>query len=263
MRVAAREDVHAGEMRSPQGAPPAIRALGDVALGLLPLLGAATATWHILALRDNHLVASVLLYTAFGGALARLVPTGLPRPGIGWANRITLVRAAMSIPVVALLLDPGFVPARGAWWIIALAGTTLALDGVDGAVARRSRTETDFGARFDMEVDAFLILILSVLVWTSTPLGVWVVGIGLIRYFFVAASFARPFLSTPLPPSLRRKAVCVVQSVALLICLVPALPGWARSGTALSALGLLVYSFSTDVRWLTAHARNGSPPRAP
>ena len=227
-------------------------------MALLPLLGAATATWFLLELPTSHLVASVLLYVALGGALTWLTPTDLPRPGIGWANRVTLVRAAMSIPVVAILLDPGFVPAQGAWWIIALAGGTLALDGVDGAVARRSVTETEFGARFDLEVDAFLILVLSILVWTSTPLGAWVVGIGAIRYLFVVASFAWPSLSRPLPPSLRRKTICVVQSVGLLVCLAPVVPMWARMGTALVALGLLVYSFAVDVRWLTVHAREGS-----
>lgn len=219
-------------------------------MALLPLLAAAIATWLLLELPTSHLVICVLVYVALGGTLTWLAPAGLPRPGIGWANRVTLVRASLSIPVVALVLDPGFVPAQGDWWIIALAGGTLALDGLDGAVARRSATETAFGARFDMEVDAFLILILSILVWTSTPLGAWVVGIGAIRYVFVAASFAWPFLSAPLPTNLRRKTVCVVQSVGLLICLAPVVPTWMRTGTALLALGLLVYSFGVDVRWL-------------
>ena len=38
----------------------------------------------------------------------------------------------------------------------------LALDGVDGQVARRTGTVSALGARFDMEVDAFLVLVLSV-----------------------------------------------------------------------------------------------------
>ena len=37
----------------------------------------------------------------------------------------------------------------------------LLLDAVDGGVARRTGTVSGFGARFDMEVDAFLILVLS------------------------------------------------------------------------------------------------------
>ena len=43
-----------------------------------------------------------------------------------------------------------------------LSSVALALDGVDGQVARRTRTVSALGARFDMEVDAFLVLVLSV-----------------------------------------------------------------------------------------------------
>ena len=42
-----------------------------------------------------------------------------------------------------------------------LASVALILDGVDGKVARRTRNASAFGARFDMEVDAFLILVFS------------------------------------------------------------------------------------------------------
>ena len=230
-----------------------VRRLGDLAVAFLPLLAAALGTSRLLGLTTSHLVICTGLYAILGGALLRYAPANLPAPGFGWANRITLVRASLAIPVVALILNPGFVPDQGSWWVIALAGGALALDGLDGAVARASVTETPFGARFDMEVDASLILVLSVLVWTSTSLGAWVVGIGAIRYLFVAAAHRWPFLSAPLPPSLRRKTVCVVQSVALLVCLAPPLTPPLRGTIAVIALGLLVYSFAVDVRWLIAH----------
>ena len=44
---------------------------------------------------------------------------------------------------------------------LALVVVALALDWVDGQVARRTGTCSAFGARFDMETDAFLILVLS------------------------------------------------------------------------------------------------------
>ena len=46
--------------------------------------------------------------------------------------------------------------------LVLLSSVALALDGVDGWVARRTRTVSALGARFDMEVDAFLVLMLSV-----------------------------------------------------------------------------------------------------
>ena len=48
--------------------------------------------------------------------------------------------------------------------LLGLSAVALALDGVDGWWARRTGTCSAFGARFDMEVDAFLILVLSVYV---------------------------------------------------------------------------------------------------
>ena len=52
----------------------------------------------------------------------------------------------------------------------ALAGFALALDGVDGHLARRFDQVSDFGARFDMEVDAALILVLCIgLSWVALP----------------------------------------------------------------------------------------------
>src|SRR5437764_10483811 len=67
-------------------------------------------------------------------------------------------------------------------------GVTV-LDGVDGWVARRTGTSSAFGARFDMEVDASLIMVLAVLGWMYGKAGVWVIASGLLRYLFVAAGW--------------------------------------------------------------------------
>jgi uncharacterized membrane protein YphA (DoxX/SURF4 family) len=53
-----------------------------------------------------------------------------------------------------------------------------------------------------MEVDAFLILVLSV--YVSMSLGPWVLLIGGMRYAFVAAARVLPWLNAPLPPSTAR-----------------------------------------------------------
>ena len=71
--------------------------------------------------------------------------------------------------------------------LVRLAAVALALDAVDGWVARRTGTVSELGARFDMEADAFLILVLSGFVADS--LGGWVLAIGLMRYAFVAAGW--------------------------------------------------------------------------
>ena len=118
---------------------------------------------------------------------------------------------------------------------------------------------SEFGARFDMEVDALLIMALSILVWQHGKAGGWVLLSGLLRYAFVAAGWIDPWLARPLPPSRRRQTVCVVQIVALCVALAPAVPVSASTIVAATALVALAASFLVDVIWLW-RARPGSQP---
>src|SRR6478736_2310301 len=89
-------------------------------------------------------------------------------------------------------------------------------------LARRNNTVSVLGARFDMEVDAFLILALSVLVCRT--LAPWVLAIGLMRYAFVAAMFVVPRLRAPLPFSRARKVVAAMQGALLVAAAAPIWP---------------------------------------
>ncbi|MEQ1855137.1 MAG: CDP-alcohol phosphatidyltransferase family protein [Longimicrobiales bacterium] len=224
-------------------------ALRDLGVALVLALLAVDATWWLLGLTASYVLAGLVVYVILARLLLRALPPDLPGPGIGRANRVTLARAALAVPVLALALVPPPPGDAAAWWIIAVSTVVMALDGLDGRVARRTGTESPFGARFDMELDAALILALSVLVWRSGRIGPWVLLIGLMRYGFVAASWLWPALAAELPPSLRRKVVCVVQGVVLLVALGPIIPD--AVAIAVSALGLvaLTYSFAVDVRW--------------
>jgi phosphatidylglycerophosphate synthase len=96
--------------------------------------------------------------------------------------------------------------------LVSLTIIALALDLVDGWVARRTGTATELGARFDGEVDAFLILALSV--YVAPTYGAWVLAIGALRYVFGAGEWLLPWMRAPLPPrrwprsSLRSKGLC-------------------------------------------------------
>ncbi|MFI6034476.1 CDP-alcohol phosphatidyltransferase family protein [Streptomyces sp. NPDC051315] len=170
----------------------------------------------------------------------------------GPANRVTLGRATLVGGVTALVAD-SFESAPPVSVLVGLTAVALLLDGVDGKVARRTGTSTALGARFDMEVDAFLILVLSV--YVSMALGPWVLLIGLMRYAFVAAARVAPWLNAPLPPSTARKTVAALQGICLLLAGAGLLPHAASFGVALLALGLLVWSFGRDVRWLWRTSR--------
>ena len=224
----------------------------DLAAGLLVLTVAAAAAWRRLDLPAAYLLQSAALYAPLAAYVARAAPADLPGRGLGAANRVTLARAALALSIAPLALHLDRPDAAACWWIIAVATAALILDGVDGWVACRTGGATAFGARFDMELDAFLMLTLSAVVWSSGRVGPWVLAIGAIRYLFVAAGRLWPPLRTALPASFRRKAICVVQGAALLVCLGPVVPPAAAAPVAAAALGLLVCSFAVDVRWLAA-----------
>jgi phosphatidylglycerophosphate synthase len=191
----------------------------------------------------------------FGGTLliVALAARHLGDTRFGVANGVTLGRAVLLSLLVALLGEGG--TPGVAWLVVALAVVAVLLDGVDGKLARSRGEATAFGARFDMETDALLIMVLSLLVWQHGKAGAWILLAGLLRYLFVAASYAAPWLGAGLPPSRRRQAVCVVQIVSLIGTLAPFVPPVASAPLALVGLVALGWSFGIDVAWLARHAR--------
>lgn len=193
------------------------------------------------------------LALAGGSLLLVLIARHLRSAAFGAANTVTLVRGVLTLLLLALLGAPA--SAALAWFVVAVAAVAVALDGVDGKLARARNEASAFGARFDMETDALLILVLAALVWQLDKAGAWILLAGLLRYVFVAASYALPWLGAALPPSRRRQAVCVVQIVSLIGALVPYVPARESAALALVGLAFLVWSFAIDVAWLARHAR--------
>lgn len=191
------------------------------------------------------------MLVGLGTALA--VSLGLERAGaagLGPADRVTMVRAVLTGGVAALVAG-AFVGPPAVGVIVGLAAVGLVLDGVDGQVARRSRTASAFGARFDMESDALLILVLSVHV--AREVGLWVLLIGAARYLFVLAGRGLPWMRRSLPPRYWRKVVAVSQAVALLLAASGLVPSPVAAVAVAVALALLTESFGRDVVWLVRH----------
>jgi phosphatidylglycerophosphate synthase len=183
-----------------------------------------------------------------GGHVHTVQTPVLPTVVRGPANQVTLTRALLSL-AVALMVASSFV---GALPVTLLVGTTtlaLALDWVDGQVARRTGTVTAFGARFDMEVDAFLILVLSV--YVAHWFGVWVLAIGLARYALLAAEQVWPWLRRQVPPRYWRKVVAAIQGIVLVVAASGLLPHGLVAAALVGALLLLAESFGRDVVWLS------------
>ncbi|MGK9166834.1 CDP-alcohol phosphatidyltransferase family protein [Inquilinus limosus] len=190
--------------------------------------------------------------------IATLILAGLaahaPHRRFGPANTVTLARIVLICLLAALMGTAA--PDEDCLWLIAgFATLALALDGVDGWAARRSGLSSRFGARFDMEADAFFVLVLSVLAWQWGKVGSWVLLIGAMRYLYVLAGAAWPWLRAPVPDSVARKIVCVIQILALIACLAPPVPPAVAAILAASALALLCWSFGRDILWLWRRRR--------
>ncbi len=238
----------------PLASPPLAPRIGGVALvrlelalGMVVLALVLAALVVTIGLPGLSVMWAAIVYAG----LAVLLLSHWPDPGqsLGVANRITLGRALLvAVLAGAVAGFPALAPHTGLLALLAL--LALALDGVDGWAARRWQCESAFGARFDMELDAFLILVLCALLWVLDKAGLWVFAIGAMRYLFVLAMRPWPWLAAPLPPSLRRKSVCVWQVGSLLLCLLPGVRGSFALVLLGTALALLVWSFALDVRWL-------------
>jgi phosphatidylglycerophosphate synthase len=197
----------------------------------------------------SHVIAGLIGYAAMSVIIALTVGIGRGPGGFGIANQVTLLRAGLVCLAGGALLAGGPTASPG-WSLAALVATALSLDAVDGLLARRLGLASRFGARFDLEVDAFLILVLALLVWQTGKVGPWVLAIGLLRYLFVLAGWLLPALRRPLPPSRRRQAVCVQQGVTLVLCLLPPVGTLLASLLAGLALAALLASFAADIIYM-------------
>ncbi|HEX2146904.1 MAG TPA: CDP-alcohol phosphatidyltransferase family protein [Pseudorhizobium sp.] len=195
----------------------------------------------------------LLIFTGVSGLALTRLPT-YPHSQFGAANSVTMLRAAATAAIGGIVLGSDSLPTMQQihlqWIVVSGAAISLILDGADGYLARRNKTESRFGARFDMEVDALLILFLAIGAALSAKAGVWVLLIGLMRYAFIIGQMTFKRLQGDLPPSMRRKIVCVVQGGALCMALAPVTPPMLGSLVLSVALVLLRYSFTVDIAYL-------------
>ena len=166
---------------------------------------------------------------------------------LGPADLVTLGRAVLTCVLAALVAD-SFLHDAAVGTMITVAIVALFSDLLDGWLARHTRTVSPFGARFDGEVDAFLILVLSV--YVAEAVHGWVLAIGLARYAFAAAGWVLPWMRAQLPPRYWRKVVTATQGIVLTVAAAAVAPLWLTTAALVVALGLLTESFGRDVLWL-------------
>ena len=195
-------------------------------------------------------VVGALVGLAYGVAVVGLLSRAVLRSGavlLGPADLVTLSRSVLVGGVAALVAD-AFARPVPAGTLTALAAAALILDAVDGRVARSTRTVSAVGARFDMEVDSALVLLLSV--YVAGVLGPWVLVIGSVRYLRLVAGWLLPWLRRPAAPRFWCKVVAAVQGIVLTAVATGLLP-WAVAVLALVVVAaMLAESFGREVREL-------------
>jgi phosphatidylglycerophosphate synthase len=235
--------------------PPTTRLAGIVLLPTVrnaAILGlvAAAALLGVVSATAGLGVAGWIAGLATGSAATALLAAARmhsDQPSIHPADWVTLTRMLLIAGVAGLVADSFSRPVP-ITALVTLSAVALALDAVDGQVARRTGTATPLGGRIDGEVDAFLILLLSIIV--ARDYGGWVLLIGAARYALLLAGWLFRWLAAPLPPRYWRKVVAAVQGIVLTVA-ASGVPGRPVGIIAVVvALLLLAESFGRDVIWL-------------
>jgi phosphatidylglycerophosphate synthase/uncharacterized membrane protein YbhN (UPF0104 family) len=127
-------------------------------------------------------VGALCFFFLVAQARGNWTPTG----SFGLPNTVTTLRLVLTMAMLlAFAREPG--------WVLAAVGlVNLLLDVVDGWLARRSGLSGEFGARYDIEADALLVLALGVLLHHRGLAGPWVILAGAWRYLYVLSPLVFP-----------------------------------------------------------------------
>ncbi len=121
------------------------------------------------------------------------------------------------------------------------------IDGLDGWIARKTNSASEFGARLDSETDAYYIMILSLLLMINDIVGPWVLIAGLWRFFYAGLIAVIPSRGE-VPRSRFARSVFGLLTWSLAATFIAPFPLLA---TALAATGtiLVSISFSSSMSW--------------
>jgi phosphatidylglycerophosphate synthase len=132
--------------------------------------------------------------------------------------------------------------------VVAVLGIAiLALDGLDGWLARRGNLTSEFGAHFDMETDALFVLIMTFELWHRHQLGGWILISGLLRYAYVLCLALVPPRGADMPRSrFGRHAFTLLVSG---LCAAFALPNALGAAAAFAGTAAVSASFMRSFYW--------------
>jgi phosphatidylglycerophosphate synthase len=109
----------------------------------------------------------------------------LVQPYGGYANQLTALRLGLLLMAAALMNE---LPSLWLWLLLA---ANVAIDVIDGYVARRTNQVSPFGAVFDREVDGVFVLVAYLYFHVVAGLPAWVLIPGLLPYLYRLSTLAR------------------------------------------------------------------------
>ncbi|WP_338740462.1 CDP-alcohol phosphatidyltransferase family protein [Haloplanus salilacus] len=184
----------------------------------------AGATDHATATR--WLLVAGAVFVAEVGFLAAHLDPGRATAAFAPPNLVTLARGGLYAATAGFLVVPPTTPAVR-WAPAACYGTGVALDVVDGRLARATGRTTDLGARLDRGFDTlgFLVAPLVGVVWGRLP--VVYLSLSAARYVYRAGLAWRERRGRPvgeLPDSRVRRPLAALQMGFIAVALAPVLP---------------------------------------
>ena len=168
---------------------------------------------------------------------------------IGYASWVTIFRLLLLF-VLGFLLE-----VLNSYVLFSLFAFAIALDGLDGYLARKFKHHSDLVARIDMETDAFLVMLLTLYHVQEQTIPQWILLpalmrflVGILTYFAMTKeSPSRMFRNTIAEVTTRmfRATIAVVFFVSLLFAFV--LPDdWPHYLTSIAG-GLILLSFGLEI----------------
>jgi len=159
---------------------------------------------------------------------------------LGLANAVTALRVLLAASIAWLVPD-ALVPWGGVMVLL-----IFTLDGLDGWWARRTRTDSRFGAAFDQEADAFMVAIVSIALVEVGLAPPWVLVVGALRYGYVLVVWTLQTHGEAPRSAIARHAfgIVVVSFVAVMVW-----PTELTRGAMRLASMLIVASFARSLWW--------------
>ncbi|MFB6304286.1 MAG: CDP-alcohol phosphatidyltransferase family protein [Haloferacaceae archaeon] len=171
---------------------------------------------------------------------------GRAEGSLGVANALTLVRGGLYAAVAGFVTVP---PTAAAWGPAACYGVGVALDALDGWVARNLGRTTRLGERLDLAFDTlgFVVAPVVAVVWGQLP--AWYLSLSAARYVFRAGVAWRRRRGRPvhdLPESRVRRPLAAFQMAFVTVALTPAVGLEAVRLPAALALAASLSVFGRD-----------------